>query len=155
MFCEKEKAMLRKFKPLLFVLIALVISGSVYAFAAGNTVEDSAGGMGITWGHYNRDGFMEAFVSNMRSSAGLRFTNQSRFKPNASDEDRRRFRHFAEGNTLMRNSHDGTFQKRTNQAGVEMGRWAWGNLFFDLNNDGWEDLVVANGYLTTDDSGDL
>ena len=36
--------MSRKFKALLFVLIALVISGSVYAFAAANTVPDSNAG---------------------------------------------------------------------------------------------------------------
>jgi len=37
-----------------------------------------------------------------------------------------------------------------------MGRWAWSDQFVDLNNDGWEDLVVANGYLTgVNNSGDL
>jgi hypothetical protein len=36
-----------------------------------------------------------------------------------------------------------------------MGRWAWGSRFVDLNNDGWEDLVVANGYITQPDPGDL
>jgi hypothetical protein len=36
-----------------------------------------------------------------------------------------------------------------------MGRWAWGSRFVDLNNDGWEDLVVANGFISTEDTGDL
>ena len=36
--------MFRNFKVVLFVLAALVIAGSAYAFAAQNTVEDSAGG---------------------------------------------------------------------------------------------------------------
>ena len=29
-----------------------------------------------------------------------------------------------------------------------MGRWAWSSGFIDVNNDGWEDIAVANGYLT-------
>jgi hypothetical protein len=36
-----------------------------------------------------------------------------------------------------------------------MARWAWGAQFVDLNNDGWEDLCVANGFITTEDTGDL
>ena len=41
------------------------------------------------------------------------------------------------------------------EQGVTMGRWAWGSRFVDLNNDGWEDLVVANGFISTEDTGDL
>ena len=33
-------------------------------------------------------------------------------------------------------------------SGTTMGRWAWGSMPTDLNNDGWEDLVVANGYVS-------
>jgi hypothetical protein len=36
-----------------------------------------------------------------------------------------------------------------------MGRWAWGSLFADLNNDTWDDLVILNGNITTEDTGDL
>ena len=38
-------------------------------------------------------------------------------------------------------------------AGIEMGRWAGGGNFVDINNDGWQDLVVANGFLTGDEQG--
>ena len=48
------------------------------------------------------------------------------------------------------------FDQVSGPSGVEMGRWAWGSHFVDVNNDGWEDLVVSNGYVTGDDnSGDL
>ena len=36
-----------------------------------------------------------------------------------------------------------------------MGRWAWGAKFIDLNNDSREDIYVANGFITTEDTDDL
>ena len=39
--------------------------------------------------------------------------------------------------------------------GVTLGRWAWGSNFVDLNNDGWEDILVTNGFITQEDTGDL
>jgi hypothetical protein len=36
-----------------------------------------------------------------------------------------------------------------------MGRWAWASLFVDLNNDGWQDVYVTNGFMTAPDTGDL
>ncbi len=36
-----------------------------------------------------------------------------------------------------------------------MGRWAWASKFVDINNDGLEDIYVANGFITQEDSGDL
>jgi hypothetical protein len=41
---KKEKAMFRNFKVLLIVLAIIVVAGSAYAFAAANTVPDSAAG---------------------------------------------------------------------------------------------------------------
>jgi len=45
--------------------------------------------------------------------------------------------------------------KMVGAGGAQMGRWAWGSSFVDINGDGWDDLVVANGYITTEDTGDL
>ncbi|NNC88110.1 MAG: VCBS repeat-containing protein [Akkermansiaceae bacterium] len=118
-------------------------------------VEDSATGMAVTWGDYDRDGWMDAMVGNMWSSAGNRIAFQQKFRPDAPEEVRRRIQRLARGNTLLRNRGDGSFDDRSAPAGVEVGRWAWGSHFADLNNDGWEDLVVANGFITTGDSGDL
>ena len=36
-----------------------------------------------------------------------------------------------------------------------MGRWGWASLFADINNDRWEDLVLANGYFTGSEPDDL
>jgi hypothetical protein len=35
-----------------------------------------------------------------------------------------------------------------------MGRWSWGSLFVDFDNNGWQDLIVTNGYITGDKSPD-
>ena len=51
--------------------------------AAQSGVEDSASGMAVTWGDYNRDGNMDVYVSNMFSAAGNRITYQDQFKPDA------------------------------------------------------------------------
>jgi len=123
---------------------------------AGETAaEDSASGMAVTWGDYNRDGQMDVYVSNMFSAAGNRITFQEQFKPDADEEVRARLQRFARGSTLLRKREDGSFADESEAAGVAMARWAWGTRFTDINNDGWEDLVVANGNVTGDDPGDL
>jgi hypothetical protein len=122
--------------------------------AAAAGVENNASGMGVTWADYDRDGRMDVHVSNMFSAAGSRVTAQGLFKPDAADDVRARLRHFAEGDTLLRNA-GGAFEDVTGAAGIAMARWAWSSNFTDMNNDGWEDLVVANGYITTEDPGDL
>ena len=118
-------------------------------------VEDSATGMSITWGDYDRDGWMDALVSNMWSSAGNRIAYQSQFLEESTPEHRRRIQRLARGNTLLKNQGNGSFSDQSSPAGIEMGRWAWGSRFVDINNDGWEDLIVSNGYITTEDTGDL
>ncbi|MEC8338329.1 MAG: VCBS repeat-containing protein [Planctomycetota bacterium] len=118
--------------------------------------EDAASGMSVSWGDYDRDGWMDIYISNMWSSAGKRIGNQPQFKKNAAPEIKQRLQRFARGNTLLRNNQHGHFVDRSNEAGVEMGRWAWGSMFADLNNDGWQDLLIGNGYITADDTtGDL
>jgi len=123
--------------------------------AAAAGAEDSASGMSVSWADYDRDGWMDVYIGNMFSAAGNRITYQPQFKADASQGVRQRLRRFAQGNTLLHNRGDGSFEDVSMSAGVTLGRWAWGSNFVDINNDGWEDLFVANGYITTDDAGDL
>ncbi len=118
-------------------------------------VEDIAAGMSVTWGDYNHDGWMDLYVSNMFSSAGNRITSQSQFKSGEDDQTRQDIQRHARGNTLYENQGDGTFRDVSVEAAVTLGRWAWGSLFADINNDSWEDLYVVNGFFTTPDTGDL
>ena len=111
-------------------------------------------GMSVAWGDYNRDGNMDLYVSNMFSAAGNRITFQEQFKPDAP-EVRTRLQRFARGSTLMRALEGGSFGDVSEEAGVNMARWAWGTSFVDINNDGWQDLAVANGNITGSAPGDL
>ncbi len=122
--------------------------------AAKRNAADRASGMSIVWGDVNRDGRMDAYVSNMFSAAGSRITAQKQFKPDASQEVVERLKRFARGNTLLYNTPSG-FEDTSVDAGVTVGRWAWGSAFVDINNDGWDDLFVANGFITGKQEGDL
>jgi len=123
--------------------------------AAQAGVEDKAAGMSVGWSDVDHDGFMDLYISNMYSNAGNRITYQSQFITKAKGDDKAEFQRFARGNTLFRNLGDGSFSDISEPAGVTMGRWAWGSVFADFNNDSLDDIIVANGFITSTDSGDL
>jgi len=118
-------------------------------------VEDISAGMSVSWGDFDQDGWPDLYVSNMFSSAGKRVAYQRQFQSAAREETREQLQRHARGNSLFRNRGDGTFEDISVQAGVTMGRWAWGSRFVDMNNDGLEDVVIGNGFITNDDTDDL
>ena len=115
--------------------------------------ENAASGMSVTWSDLDHDGWMDAYVGNMWSSAGNRIAFQPEFKADAEQGIKDRLQRFARGNTLLHNNQDQTLSDISEDAGVAMGRWAWSSQLADINNDGWEDILIANGYLTGDDAG--
>ncbi len=117
-------------------------------------VDDVSAGMSSSWGDYDRDGDLDLYVGNMFSSAGRRIASQAQFQASAGDAIRSHYQRHAQGNSLFR--FDGTrFGDVTLDSGTTLGRWAWSSVFADLDNDGWQDLLVANGMFTGHDPVDL
>ncbi|MCA9149313.1 MAG: VCBS repeat-containing protein [Planctomycetales bacterium] len=130
-------------------------NGKFHDVAGELMVEDMGSGMSASWADFNRDGWLDLYVSNMFSAAGNRITYQRQFRSNSQDEIKQQFQRHARGNSLFQSDGHGGFEDVSVEAGVTIGRWAWGSRFCDLNNDGWQDIVVANGFITTADTGDL
>jgi len=96
----------------------------------------------------------------MFSGAGNRITFQKQFKPGESSIIRERFQRASRGNTLFLNTSPDTndsleFDDISESAGITVGRWAWNSKLADINNDGFQDILVANGFMTQADTGDL
>lgn len=118
-------------------------------------VEDVGAGMSASWFDYDRDGNIDLYVGNMWSAAGQRLSHQSGFRSTSGASERTLYQRHAKGNTLFRGHSDGTFVDATIQAGVEQGRWAWSSGNLDFDNDGFDDIYVANGYVTNSQTQDL
>ena len=123
------------------------------AEAAG--VEDIGAGMSVSWLDYDRDGLPDLYTGNMWSSAGLRITSQPDFPHGVSSQLGGMYKRHAKGNSLFRNRGDGTFEDVSFAAMVERGHWAWSSDSGDFDNDGREDLYIANGLMTNSDAPDL
>ncbi len=129
--------------------------GTFNDVAAAAGVEDMAAGMSVAWSDFDNDGWLDLYVGNMYSTAGMRTTAQSLFKEGEESAIRAAYRRHAKGNTLFRNRGDGNFEDVSETAGVTMGRWAWSSNFLDFDLDGNEDIYVANGYVTNESTHDL
>jgi len=117
-------------------------------------VLDTAAGMGAATADVDLDGKLDLYVTNMTSALGSRVTSQPRFQAE-HPETKGAYMYHARGNTLLVNNGDGTYRDVSGPAGVSPAGWAWGGNFLDWNNDGYEDIVVPNGFVTNEKDVDL
>lgn len=104
--------------------------GRRFVLTTAGLESESKSGMSVTLGDaYNR-GRLDAFVTNI-SERGYLFQNNN-LRLNEMAESRR-FRNVAEG-------------------AIADAGWAWGAQFGDFNNDGSNELFVANGFISGDRS---
>ncbi len=57
------------------------------------------------------------------------------------------FQQMAAGNNLLRNRGDGTFEDVTWDANAAPPGWFWSASFADFDNDGWQEIYAANGWV--------
>jgi Flp pilus assembly protein TadD len=125
--------------------------GGVVTFedaAAAAGVLDHGAGMSAAFLDYDNDGRLDIYTGNMWSGPGQRITAAPSFMADETPEIRALYRRHTRGNSLFRNLGGGRFEDRTIAARAAMGRWAWSSDALDFDNDGWDDLYVANGMLT-------
>jgi Tfp pilus assembly protein PilF/peroxiredoxin len=120
--------------------------------AAKAGVEDYAAGMSVSWFDYDNDGRLDIYAGQMWSANGLRVTASPAFMPEASDRVHAIYRHHAQGNSVLRNKGDGTFEDVSLPARANMGRWSWSTGALDFDCDGWEDVYAVTGMVTRQSS---
>jgi hypothetical protein len=136
-----------------------------------NTLAYGAG-MNASFADYDNDGLLDIYVTNIRSEHAwfaetptvFRYMYNS-FKQGVWKSDMPLywemfrqsgfgfadiFKQMASGNTLLRNKGDGTFEDVTSQANANPIGWFWGASFADFDNDGWQDIYAADGWVYND-----
>jgi tetratricopeptide (TPR) repeat protein len=118
-------------------------------------VEDVSAGMGVSWSDADGDGRMDLYVTNMYTPAASRLTGVRGFRADSSPQTRAALRAHAMGNSLLLNRGAEGFVDRAEQSGTGLGRWGWGALFVDFDNDGAPDLFAPNGFSSGEREDDL
>ena len=60
------------------------------------------------------------------------------------------FHQMSSGNTLLHNEGDGNFRDVTAKTDANPVGWFWGASFADFDNDGWQDIYAADGWVYND-----
>ena len=103
--------------------------------------------MAVDFADINRDGHDDFFVADMMSPEHLlEMTQIGVTNPFAKPIDEFIDRPIIHRNTLFVNRGDNTYMETANYSGVAATEWTWGSTFMDVDLDGLEDLLIANGH---------
>ncbi len=103
--------------------------------------------MAVDVADIDRDGFDDLFTADMLSpDRWRRLVQINQVNPNMHLFTDMATRPQAPRNMLQRNRGDGTYEEIAQLAGLEASEWSWASIFLDVDLDGFEDLLVANGF---------
>lgn len=104
--------------------------------------------MGVDMADINRDGQVDIFTAEMLSSEhNQRLRQVGSDDPNPDQYRETEARPTNNRNSLYLQREDHTYAEISYLSGVEATGWSWDASFMDINLDGYEDLIVNNGYL--------
>jgi hypothetical protein len=129
-------------------------------------------GMNASMGDYDNDGKLDIYVTNIRSDEGwyAEWPTVGRYMINSWRQGVwitdmplymqifrqsgmnfiKVFQEMAAGNNLYHNKGDGTFEDTTVKTNANPPGWFWGASFADFDNDGWQDIYAADGWVYND-----
>lgn len=112
--------------------------------------------MGVDVADIDRDGHDDLFIVDMLSrSHQKRITQQASMHPqsNAPTDIAARFQ--LRRNVLLLGDGRGSFTEIGNYSGLAASDWTWSCVFLDVDLDGWEDVLVTNGFEHDVDDADI
>jgi len=110
--------------------------------------ETSFSSMGIDVADLNRDGHDDFMVVDMLSREHRRRLTQRNsmyVEVSATGSAAEPIQY--PRNTLFLNRGDGTYAEIAQYAGLEASEWSWAPIFLDVDLDGYEDVLIPNGFV--------
>lgn len=103
--------------------------------------------MGADVADINNDGYLDLFTTDMFPMGDHRLKTLGAFdNPDLFNaKTHAGFYYQYPVNSLQLNNKNGKFKDIARFSGVPATDWSWGALFFDMDNDGWNDIYVCNG----------
>lgn len=109
--------------------------------------QTSLSSMGVDFADINRDGFDDFLVVDMLSREhSRRFSQRIDLKPESWPIGAITNRPQSPRNTLFLNRGDGTWAECAQLSGLDASEWSWTPVFLDVDLDGYEDLLISNGF---------